>query len=63
MALRVPTASCRHWTWAAIACDRIQEYDQKHRYFLSCLPAEVRQQVAFGTAWRLMFGEDLLRGP
>ncbi|OYQ42052.1 amidohydrolase [Rhodoferax sp. TH121] len=38
--------------------DRIQEYDQKHRYFLSCLPAEVRQQVAFGTAWRLMFGED-----
>lgn len=38
--------------------DRIQEYDQKHRYFLGCLPAEVRQQVAFGTAWQLMFGED-----
>lgn len=38
--------------------DRIQEYDQKHRHFLGCLPAEVRQQVAFGTVWKLLFGED-----
>lgn len=37
---------------------RIAEYDQKHRHFLACLPAEARKQIAFGTAWNLLFGED-----
>jgi hypothetical protein len=38
--------------------DRIQEYDQRHRYFLSCLPPETQHQVAYKTAWSLLFGED-----
>jgi hypothetical protein len=38
--------------------DRIREYDYKHRSFLKRLPDEIRQQVAFRNAWRLLFGEE-----
>jgi hypothetical protein len=38
--------------------ERINEYDQKHRHFLNCLPAETRHQVAYRSAWSLLFGEE-----
>ncbi|MFO6420591.1 amidohydrolase family protein [Hylemonella sp. W303a] len=37
---------------------RMHEYDAKHRRFLAQLPEEVRHQVAWRNAWRLMFGEE-----
>lgn len=37
---------------------RIVEYDHKHRIFLSCLPVETRHQVAYRSAWSLLFGEE-----
>lgn len=37
---------------------RIDEYDQKHRSFLQRLPAETRHQVAYRSAWSLLFGEE-----
>lgn len=37
---------------------QIVEYDQKHRKFLMRLPAETRHQVAYRSAWSLLFGED-----
>ncbi|HUW51716.1 MAG TPA: amidohydrolase family protein [Sulfuricella sp.] len=37
---------------------RIAEYDQKHRNFLSCLPTETQHQVAYRSAWSLLFGEE-----
>lgn len=38
--------------------DRIAEYDRDHRNFLKRLPAETRHQVAYRSAWSLLFGED-----
>jgi len=38
--------------------DRIREYDQNHRNFLSRLPAETQHQVAYRSAWSLLFGEE-----
>jgi hypothetical protein len=38
--------------------DQIVEYDHKHRNFLSCLPTETRHQVAYRSAWSLLFGEE-----
>ena len=38
--------------------DRITEYDRKHRDFLKCLQTDTRHQVAYGNAWRLLFGEE-----
>lgn len=37
---------------------RIAEYDQKHRSFLKHLPTETQHQVAYRSAWSLLFGED-----
>ncbi|MFC5522219.1 amidohydrolase family protein [Polaromonas jejuensis] len=38
--------------------NQIPSYDQKHRYFLQRLPAEIRHQVAYRNAWALLFGEE-----
>ncbi len=38
--------------------DRIDEYDQKHRAFLKRLPTEAQHQVAYRSAWSLLFGEE-----
>ncbi|MFH1980425.1 MAG: amidohydrolase [Pseudomonadota bacterium] len=38
--------------------DRIAEWDKNHRAFLKCLPDETRHQVAYRSAWKLLFGED-----
>jgi hypothetical protein len=38
--------------------DRIAEYDQKHRNFLKRLPIETQHQVAYRSAWSLLFGEE-----
>jgi hypothetical protein len=38
--------------------DRIREWDANLRDFLMKLPQEVRHQVAYRSAWRLLFGED-----
>lgn len=37
---------------------RIAEYDQKHRNFLKRLPTEAQHQVAYRSAWSLLFGEE-----
>jgi len=37
--------------------DKIDTYDGHLRHFLAELPDGVRQQVAYGNAWRLLFGE------
>ncbi|MBF0529563.1 MAG: amidohydrolase [Deltaproteobacteria bacterium] len=37
---------------------RIDEYDQKHRTFLKNLPTETQHNVAYRSAWSLLFGED-----
>jgi len=38
--------------------ERIGEYDQNHRNFLKRLPAETQHQVAYRSAWSLLFGEE-----
>ena len=38
--------------------DRIAEYDENHRNFLKRLPRETQHQVAYRTAWSLLFGEE-----
>jgi hypothetical protein len=38
--------------------DRIVEYDENHRNFLKRLPGEPQHQIAYRTAWSLLFGED-----
>lgn len=38
--------------------DRIDEYNRNHRDFLGRLPAETQHQVAFRSAWSLLFGEE-----
>ncbi|MFH1869093.1 MAG: amidohydrolase family protein [Pseudomonadota bacterium] len=38
--------------------NRIDEYDQKHRTFLKRLPIEAQHQVAYRSAWSLLFGEE-----
>jgi predicted TIM-barrel fold metal-dependent hydrolase len=40
--------------------DRIAEYDQKHRNFLNRLPIETRHQVAYRSAWSLLFDEEFV---
>lgn len=37
---------------------QIGEYDRRHREFLRQLPLEVRHQVAYRNAWRLLFSEN-----
>jgi hypothetical protein len=37
--------------------ERIEEYDRDHRALLKRLPAEVQHQVAYRSAWSLLFGE------
>lgn len=37
---------------------QIAEYDQKHRNFLKRLPTETQHQVAYQSAWSLLFGEE-----
>jgi hypothetical protein len=37
---------------------RIAEYDQNHRNFLKRLPRETQHQVAYRSAWSLLFGEE-----
>ena len=37
---------------------RIDEYDLKHRNFLQRLPTETQHQVAYRSAWSLLFGEE-----
>ena len=38
--------------------ERIAEYDQKHRDFLKRLPTDTQHQVAYRSAWSLLFSED-----
>jgi predicted TIM-barrel fold metal-dependent hydrolase len=38
--------------------ERIAEYDQKHRDFLKHLPTDTQHQVAYRSAWSLLFSED-----
>lgn len=38
--------------------DRINEYDLKHRNFLKRLPTDTQHQVAYRSAWSLLFGEE-----
>jgi len=38
--------------------ERITEYDQNHRDFLKRLPAETQHQVAYRSAWSLLFSEE-----
>jgi predicted TIM-barrel fold metal-dependent hydrolase len=38
--------------------DRIAEYDRNHRNFLGGLPPETQHQVAYRSAWSLLFGEE-----
>jgi predicted TIM-barrel fold metal-dependent hydrolase len=38
--------------------ERIVEYDQKHRSFLKRLPTDTQHQVAYRSAWSLLFSED-----
>lgn len=37
---------------------QLPEYDRKHRDFLERLPTNVQRQVAYKSAWRLLFRED-----
>jgi len=37
--------------------EKISEYDQKHRDFLRRLPKDVQHQIAYRSAWSLLFGE------
>lgn len=37
---------------------RIAEWDQNLRNFLKRLPSDAQQQVAYGNAWTLLFGEE-----
>lgn len=37
---------------------RLDEYDQKHRNFLKRLPAETQHDIAYRSAWLLLFGEE-----
>ncbi len=38
--------------------DQIVEYDRDHRIFLSSLPSEAQHQVAYRSAWSLLFNEE-----
>lgn len=38
--------------------ERIAEWDQNHRNFLKRLPGETRHQVAYRSAWSLLFDEE-----
>lgn len=38
--------------------NQIAEYDQNHRNFLSRLPVKTQHQVAYRSAWSLLFGEE-----
>jgi predicted TIM-barrel fold metal-dependent hydrolase len=40
--------------------NRIAEYDRNHRNFLSRLPVETQHQVAYRSAWSLLFGEEFV---
>ena len=40
--------------------DRIVEFDQNHRNFLKRLPSETRHQVAYRSAWTLLFNEEFV---
>ncbi|MBI9084895.1 MAG: hypothetical protein JEZ11_14980 [Desulfobacterales bacterium] len=38
--------------------NKIDKYDKNHRNFLNHLPVETRHQVAYRSAWSLLFGEE-----
>ncbi len=38
--------------------DRIIEYNENHRNFLRRLPSDTQHQIAYRTAWSLLFGEE-----
>ncbi len=38
--------------------EKIREYDLNHRNFLKQLPVEVQHQIAYRSAWTLLFGEE-----
>lgn len=38
--------------------ERMPEYDENHRNFLKQLPGETQHQIAYRTAWSLLFGEE-----
>jgi predicted TIM-barrel fold metal-dependent hydrolase len=38
--------------------EQIAEWSQKHRNFLKLLPTETQHQVAYRSAWSLLFGEE-----
>lgn len=40
--------------------DRIVEYDENHRNFLRRLPSDTQHQIAYRTAWSLLFGEEFV---
>jgi hypothetical protein len=40
--------------------ERLAEYDRNHRAFLQQLPVETRHQVAYRSAWRLLFDEEFI---
>jgi len=40
--------------------NKIEEFDQNHRNFLKHLPAETQHQVAYRSAWSLLFGEEFV---
>jgi predicted TIM-barrel fold metal-dependent hydrolase len=39
--------------------DRLSEWIRNLRYFLGRVPEPVRDQVAYGSAWKLLFGEEI----
>ncbi len=38
--------------------NQLPEYDRKHRDFLSYLPRDVQHQIAYRSAWKLLFQDD-----
>lgn len=38
--------------------EQIVEYDRKHRDFLRRLPKDIQHQIAYRSAWSLLFGEE-----
>lgn len=38
--------------------DQIGDYDRKHRQLLKSLPERIRHEVAYRSAWRLLFNEE-----
>ncbi len=41
---------------------RLEEWVRNHRYFLDRVPDKARAIVAYGAAWKLLFGENIVAG-